>query len=118
MKNKLLVLSLVSFIAINQNVNADTVDFLFGSGSFGRKASPIGDCRNIIQRFIENKKFTKDESWKKRVITERNKSFLNDKDLIDEIKYRDEKLGIVGSKFSKEFDTRFYFTATSKPDAN
>jgi len=118
MKNKLLVLSLVSFIAINQDVNADTVDFLFGSGSFGRKASPIGDCRNIIQRFIENKKFTKDESWKKRVITERNKSFLNDKDLIDEIKYRDEKLGIVGSKFSKEFDTRFYFTATSKPDAN
>jgi pimeloyl-ACP methyl ester carboxylesterase len=119
MNSKLLVvLVLLSVSPIQQNAKADTIDFLFGAGSFGREASPIGDCRNIFQRLIENKKFLKDNSWRNRVVVERKKNFLSDVDFVDEIKYQDEKLGVVDSRFSKEFDTRIYYTSTAKPLAD
>jgi pimeloyl-ACP methyl ester carboxylesterase len=119
MNSKLLVvLVLLSFSPINQYAKADTIDLIFGAGSFGRKATSMGDCRNIFQRLIANRKFMNDKTWKNRVIVERDKNFLSDLDFVDEIKYQDEKLGIVDSRFSKEFDTRIYYTSTSKPKAD
>lgn len=118
MQKRLLVLSLAVFASLTQPAHSNVVDFVFGAGSFGRPSSPIADCRNIVQRFIQNTKASKDTTWKNRVVKERAGNFLNDKDLIDEIKHRDEKLGVVNSKFIKELDTRLYFSATGKVDQN
>jgi pimeloyl-ACP methyl ester carboxylesterase len=97
-----------------QPVRADLVDVIFGAGKFGRKASPIADTRCIIARLIDNTRFWHDQTWKDRVITERDPKFLSDREFLDEIKYSTATLGQVDTRYVKEFDTRFFYTATAK----
>ena len=108
------VLLLASLVSAG-TANANTLDFIFGSGSFGRKTGTTGDCGNIIQRYLENRRFAKDTTWKNRVVTERDPNYLNDMEYMDETKYVNSTLGLVDTKFVKEFDTQIYFTPTGKP---
>jgi pimeloyl-ACP methyl ester carboxylesterase len=110
----ILVTLLLSAVASHAN----TIDFLFGAGSFGRKTGTTGDCRNLIKRYVENRKFYKDETWKDRVVNERAPNYLSDIDYMDETKYTNSTLGIVDTKYVPEFDTQIYYTPTAKPLAD
>ena len=112
------LLLILSLLLAPQHSEANVLDFLFGAGSFGRKAGTTADCRNIFQRISENRKFFKDETWKNRVVLERTPKFLNDLDYLEEQKYAGSTLIQVDTRFLKEFDTRFYYTATAKPSAD
>ena len=109
---KVLVLAV---LVSSQVASANVVDFIFGAGTFGRKAGTTADCRNVIQRYVENRRFMKDETWKERVVPERNPDYLNDFDYLDDTRYASSTLGIVDTKFVKELDTQIYYTATGKP---
>lgn len=117
MKLKPQALALLLFASIG-SVNADPIDFIFGAGAFGRKAGTTADCRNLIRRFVENRRFFKDDSWRNRVVDERNPDFLNDLEYLDETRYANSTLGIVDTFFDKELDTQIYYTATAKPRAD
>ncbi|MGZ3694988.1 MAG: alpha/beta hydrolase, partial [Bdellovibrionota bacterium] len=97
---------------------ANVLDFLFGAGSFGRRHSPIADCRSLYGRMVENTQFMKSTGWKDRVVPERAPKFLSDLDYLNENKYVTATLGQVDTRFSKEFDTRFYYTSTARPLAD
>ena len=71
------------------------------------KPLPIRLVQNIYRWY-----FKKDT----RHISEPSGDFLNDHDYIQEKRVND-KMGTVRSIFSKEFDTRIYYTATAAPDA-
>jgi pimeloyl-ACP methyl ester carboxylesterase len=114
----LLLLSLLVVTPPSHHAEAGPVDFIFGAGSFGRKAGTTGDCRNILQRVLDNRKFHKDTTWKDRIVVEREPNFLDDLEYMEESKYVSSTLGLVDTKFVKEFDTRFYYTATAKPKAD
>lgn len=109
---------LITTILVANTAYANPVDFLFGAGSFGRKAGTTADCRNLIQRYVENTRFMKDETWKTRVVEERNPDFMNDLEFMEESKYINSTLGVVDTKFVKEFDTQFYFSSLAKPAAD
>jgi pimeloyl-ACP methyl ester carboxylesterase len=106
------------FLLTAQVASANPLDFIFGAGSFGRKAGTTADCRNIIQRYVENTRFLKDETWRTRVAPERAPDFLNDLDYLNDTRFMNSTLGIVDTKFVKEFDTQIYYTATAKPLAD
>ncbi len=117
MKNvKIYALVLAAVLATPQKSEAQVLDFLFGAGSFGRKAGTTADCRNLYQRFVQNSKAMRDTTWKDRVVYERNPNFLFDNQYADEEKFLKSTLGIMDTKFDKEFDTRIYYTATAKPN--
>lgn len=97
------------------SVHADVIDFLFGAGKFGRKAEVTADCRHVFKRVADNRRFYKDQTWKERIVTERDPHYLNDLDYLEEWKLTNGLLGVMDTKYIKEFDTRFYFTATAKP---
>lgn len=92
---------------------ASPLDFIFKASCFTRK--PAGESRSIVRRYLEEKKFFTDTSWKNREVKDRTPDFLNDFEYLEEMKYVDSTLGIVDTKFDPEFDTQFYYTATSKP---
>src|SRR4051812_30869138 len=104
MKNFILLSVTLSSLLMTGSVSAGPVDYIFGAGSFGRKAGTTADCRNIVKRFVENSRFFKDETWKSRVVEQRNPDFLNDLDYLDDTRYMNSTLGIVDTKFDKEFD--------------
>ena len=114
MKTKRMSL-ILALVLVANTADANVLDFVFGAGSFGRKAGTTADCRNVVQRYVENRKFFKDETWKDRVVPERKPEFLNDLDYLDDTRYMNSTLGIVDTKFVKEFDTQIYYTATAKP---
>ena len=105
----------LTVLLLAQSVHAGPIDFIFGAGSFGRKTGTTADCRNVIQRYVENKRFLRDETWRDRVVPVRNPQFLNDLDYLDDTRYASSTLGVVDTKFVEEFDTQIYFTATAKP---
>jgi pimeloyl-ACP methyl ester carboxylesterase len=113
--NKTLFLLVAIFSVSTTPAQANTLDFLFGAGSFGRKHSPIADCRSLYGRMRENTAFMKGTDWKNRVVPERSPQFQNDLEYLNEMKYQTATLGLVDTRFSKEFDTRFYYTSTAKP---
>lgn len=93
---------------------AGIIDFIFGAGKFGRKASPVADCRSLWQRLRENTAFMNDETWKTRVVPERDPHFLNDREYLEEMKLLKDTLGGVDTRFIKELDTRVFYTATAR----
>lgn len=113
-KTKNLTLFLAVLI-VAQSANANPIDFIFGSGSFGRQSGTTGDCRNVIQRYVENRRFMRDETWRDRIVPPRSPQFLNDLDYLDDTRYASSTLGIVDTKFVEDLDTQIYFTATAKP---
>lgn len=108
-------LVLLATLVTPSTSSANALDYIFGSGSFGRKSGTTGDCGNILQRYLENRRFFKDTTWKDRVVTERDPNYLNDMDYMEEMKYTNSTLGLVDTKFVKEFDTQIYYTSTAKP---
>ena len=110
-----LTLSLgLSQLAMPHPAQAGIVDFIFGAGKFGRKASPVADCRSLWQRLRENSAFMKDDSWKTRVVKERDPEFLNDREYLEEMKLLKDTLGGVDTRFLKDLDTRVYYTSTAR----
>lgn len=109
---------LTLFLALMIGVNvsyAGPFDFIFGGG---KKCGTIGDSGNIVTRYLENRKFFKDQTWKARVVEERNPEYLNDLDYMEETKYVNSTLGIVDTRFDPELDTQIFFTQTAKPLAD
>ncbi len=97
---------------------ANVVDFIFGAGSFGRKTGTTADCQNVIQRYVRNRRFYNDETWKDRVVTDRAPNFLSDIEYMEETKYVNQTLGIVDTRFDPELDTQIYYSPTAKPLAD
>lgn len=94
---------------------ADVWEFLFGAR---KSASPVADRRNLIQRYKQNSRFFKDQTWKDRVVSERNPDYMDDLQYLDENVYANQTLGAIDTRFLAEFDTRFYYHAGGRPDEN
>lgn len=107
-------LILAGVLLVSQVSHADWIDTIFGAGKFGRTASPMADKRCIISRIIDNTRFWKDKTWKSRVVVERKPKFLSDREFMEELRFSNERLGLMDTQYLKEFDTRFYYTATAK----
>ncbi len=113
-KTKRLAFVLTAFI-FSQTAMANPIDFIFGAGSFGRQAGTTADCRNVIKRYVENRRFLRDETWRDRTVPVRNPQFLDDLEYLEDTRYASSTLGIVDTRFVEEFDTQIYFTATGRP---
>lgn len=119
MKNTKLRLALLfTALTLASTTHANPIDFIFGAGSFGRKCGTTGDTRHLIKRYVENKRFFKDETWKDRVPPTRNPNFQDDLDLLADNQYGRATLGIMDEFFDPEFDTKIFYTATAKPRPN
>lgn len=95
--------------------NADpSVRRILTEEEVGNRKSPLAPKPLLIRVFSNLYRwyFKKDT----RDLTEKKFNFLNDYEYIKE-KRNIEKVGIVRSFFSKEFDTRVYYTATGAPNA-
>jgi hypothetical protein len=108
--NFLFVLALAISFSPQQS-DAGVIDFLFGAK---KEKGTIGDCRNVFKRIADNRRFYKDETWKNRVVSERDADFLNDLQFLEETKYANATLGSVDTRFVPEFDTRLFYTSTAK----
>jgi pimeloyl-ACP methyl ester carboxylesterase len=97
---------------------AGAVDWLFGSGSFGRQSSPIADKDTCVARYLKSKRFMEDTSWIWRNVPERSPIFEDDHSFLEELNLVRNRLGLLDSKYVPEFDTRVYYSATGKPEAD
>jgi len=86
---------------------------------YAGKKSPLAP-KPLMVRLVHNIwrwYFKKDPRDLANMNTEQDYNFLSDYDYLAE-KRQSDRLGVVKSVFSEDLDTRIYYTATAKPDAN
>lgn len=94
----------------SQNIEIDK--FAGKKSPLAPKPLPIRLVKNIYRWY-----FKKDTRIKSDLIKETDYNYLSDLDYLKE-KRQQDRLGIVKSFFSEDFDTRIYYTATGKPDSS